>query len=90
MNITFKHEEIVQAIVNYTQSRGIDLKKSLIEVNLTAGRGGNGYTAQVEILDNNVASLEDANNATVTSIVQEESDTIDESMTDDTKSVFEN
>jgi len=60
MNIQFNHDEIVQAIVNYTAARGFSLAKSTVNVNLTAGRGSNGYSAHVEVLAEGVNSLEEA------------------------------
>lgn len=47
MIIQFDHNEIVQAITEYTRTRTNNADCSNVEVNLTAGRGTNGFTASV-------------------------------------------
>ena len=49
MDITLKHDEIVLALTEYVGGQGIDLNNKSIEVNLVAGRSGNGYTATIAI-----------------------------------------
>jgi len=50
MNIQLSQPEIEKAIILYITNQGIDLDDKSIEVEMTAGRKGNGHTAQVTIL----------------------------------------
>jgi hypothetical protein len=98
MIINFDHIEITQAIVDYTKKRGIGLEKSTIEVVMTAGRGSNGYTAAVTVVEEGVQSMESVavNVAEVTTEAPEVPETEetaevveDEAPLDDGKSLFE-
>ncbi len=51
MDITLNHEEISVAITNYVGNQGINLENKETKVDLTAGRGGNGYSATIAITD---------------------------------------
>jgi len=52
MNITLNDDEIKDGLVAYIATQGIDLNQKHIEVSLTAGRGPNGYSADVMIVPN--------------------------------------
>lgn len=49
MDITLNHEEISEAITDYVGNQGINLDGKETEVDFTAGRGGNGYSATISI-----------------------------------------
>ncbi len=49
MNIQLTQAEIEKAIVAYIANEGIDLDNQEVSVEMTAGRKGNGHTAQVTI-----------------------------------------
>jgi len=42
--------EIEEALVAFIANQGIDLSGKAISVEMTAGRGGNGHTAQISIV----------------------------------------
>lgn len=52
MKITLNDTEIKKGLVDYIASQGINLDGSTVEVDLTAGRGPNGYSADVSIVPN--------------------------------------
>ncbi len=49
MKITLVHAEIEAALINYVATQGIDISDKDVTVDMTAGRGGNGYTAEISI-----------------------------------------
>lgn len=49
MRITLNQNEIEQALRNYVASQGIELRDKQVEVTLTAGRGANGFYAELNI-----------------------------------------
>jgi len=49
MKINLVEKEIHEALRQYIEGEGISLTGKNVEVNLTAGRGGTGHKAQVEI-----------------------------------------
>jgi len=66
MQIQLIQSEIEEALVAYIANQGIDLSDKTISVEMTAGRGGNGHTAQISIVKgegaSNVVSLSDSSN----------------------------
>jgi hypothetical protein len=97
MIINFDHREITQAIVDYTKKRGIGLENSKIEVNLTAGRGPNGYTASVDIIEDGIEPLVEVaeeivktTQQTVPEVIEEATkEAAKEDTSGDAKSLFE-
>ena len=51
MDITLKNAEINQALEEYVSNQGINLGGKHVEVTFTAGRGTNGNTAVVSIMN---------------------------------------
>ena len=49
MKINLDESEIQKALVEYINNQGIDLSQKTVSVTLTAGRGVNGHSAQIEI-----------------------------------------
>ena len=49
MQITLDHQEIEKAIIEYVEHQGITLTGQNTEVTMIAGRGTNGYSANVRI-----------------------------------------
>lgn len=49
MNITINANEINEAITSYVSELGIDTTGKNIEVHMVAGRGSNGFSANIEI-----------------------------------------
>ena len=49
MRITLNQAEIEQALRQYAVSQGIDIQGKQVEVSLTAGRGPNGFSAELNI-----------------------------------------
>ena len=49
MRITLNQNEIEQALRNYVAGQGIELRDKQVEVTLTAGRGANGFYAELSI-----------------------------------------
>lgn len=50
MQITINQDEIVEAIENYIGNQGIGMAGKRLDVSMVAGRGGNGFSANIEIL----------------------------------------
>ena len=50
MQITINQSEIKEAIVKYVGTQGISLIDKKIEITLTAGRGPNGMTADINLI----------------------------------------
>jgi len=55
MNVILNHKEITEAIIAYVDDQGISLKDKKTEVNLVAGRGPNGHTAEINITPETVS-----------------------------------
>lgn len=55
MNIQLNQAEICNAIKEYLANQGIDLQHKVIGVALTAGRGSNGHSANVNISESTSA-----------------------------------
>lgn len=51
MRITLNENEIKEALVRYVAGQGVDVSGRNVEVSMTAGRGANGYTADIDITD---------------------------------------
>ena len=51
MRITLNENEIKEALVQYVSGHGVDVTGRKVEVSLTAGRGVNGHTADIDILN---------------------------------------
>lgn len=49
MRITLNQSEIEQALRQFVSSQGIDIQGKQVEVSLTAGRGINGFSAELTI-----------------------------------------
>lgn len=53
MQITIVEEQIVEAITDYITKQGLDLSNMLVEVELRATRGAEGYTATITLQPKN-------------------------------------
>lgn len=53
MKMHIEEHELIQAVLNYVEYRGIPLSGQQCEVKLVAGRGTNGHYADVIIIDPN-------------------------------------
>ena len=51
MQITLNHDEIIDAVTQYIADQGIKIKDKKTEVTMIAGRGTNGYSATVDIVE---------------------------------------
>ena len=51
MNITLNNAEIETALVEHIATKGLSVIGKSVQVHLTAGRGPNGHSASIEILD---------------------------------------
>ena len=56
MKINLIQDEIEEALVAFIANQGIDLRDKTISVELTAGRKGNGHTAQISLVKDGEAS----------------------------------
>lgn len=50
MKIELQNDEIEEALVAYVAGQGIDIADKEISVDMTAGRGPNGYTASITLI----------------------------------------
>lgn len=57
MKVTLNDREIKEALSQYVGELGIDLNGKAVEVDLSAGRGPNGYSATIEITKAAVATV---------------------------------
>ena len=64
MNITLNNAEIETALVEHIATKGLSVTGKSIQVHLTAGRGPNGHSASIEILD----AVDAPTTATVTAV----------------------
>jgi len=53
MNINLDAEDIKEALTNYVSVLGFDMSNKQVTVNMVAGRQGNGYRAELEIVKGN-------------------------------------
>jgi len=92
MKLTFDSSEIEQALISYVSSQGIDLSDKNVSVSMTAGRGPNGHTAEL-----NITHKKESNLSAIPPPVSIDSKEADTSMLDevieeyepsDTESVF--
>jgi len=60
MKITLSETDLKDAIQKYISRMGVDLSDKRVEVTMTAGRGTNGHTANLEILPLDLISNDDA------------------------------
>lgn len=51
MNITLNNIEIEEALIAHISAKGLSLEGKTIEVHLTVGRGVNGHSASIAIMD---------------------------------------
>ena len=51
MKVMLNDSEIKKALVNYVVSQGIDISGKEVVVDMTAGRGENGFSANIDIVD---------------------------------------
>jgi len=82
VNISLNNEEIESALRQFVKSLGIDLTNKEIDITMVAGRGGNGYKAEISI-----ESKLDIPKASKT-IVEEEKEEIVEEVSSPQKSLF--
>lgn len=59
MDITLTHEEINLAVEDYLGTVGIDTSANIVDVNLIAGRGGNGNRAEVTVTRKDMLKKQD-------------------------------
>lgn len=58
MDISLNNDEIQEAIVNYINTKGISTSGKDVEINIVAGRKGNGLKAEVAITEKAVEASE--------------------------------
>lgn len=63
MRITLNENEIKEALVRYVAGQGVDISGRNVEVSMTAGRGANGYTADIDITDATYQAIENISEA---------------------------
>ena len=49
MKLTFNSQEIEQALIEFVANQGISLADKQVEVHMVAGRGSNGFSAELDI-----------------------------------------
>lgn len=49
MRITVNQDNIEEALVEWISGQGLDIEGKTIEISMTAGRGKNGYSAEISI-----------------------------------------
>lgn len=59
MKIILEQEYLEEAIRNLLQAKGLDLVGKTTTIDFTAGRGPNGASATVEIIDSNTNTVPD-------------------------------
>ena len=59
MEISLKHDEMIQAVKDYVEATGIPLANKEVVVDLKAGRGENGHSAHIQILPVTAQKSED-------------------------------
>lgn len=74
MNISLNNEEIEIAIINYIESQGISMECKIPVVNVIAGRGDNGFRAEVDIREE-IPSTAVIENSTPETAEEKEEDT---------------
>lgn len=52
LTITIDYEAIQEALVAYIANQGLDITNKEVNVQMTAGRGANGYSAAITIISN--------------------------------------
>lgn len=91
MNILLNQNEIEEALKEYVSNLGVDLNNKAIEVFLTAGRGDNGYKAEISITAksqmNPVLNIKEVVETVPEVKVQEEDTSVDSEPT--SKSLFD-
>ena len=83
MRIQLDQEELEEAIQAFITSQGIDLTNIIVDIDLTAGRGPNGFTAIVAL------SKKETETESVTSVVPKESLTTEAIVDEDTEIDFD-
>ena len=73
MELKLNQVEIEAALVEYISSQGIDTTEKTIEVTMTAGRKGNGFSADISIYQGNKKEA----GLPGETIMLEETDTVD-------------
>lgn len=58
MKVMLNDAEIKIALVNYVVGQGIDISGKDVNVDMTAGRGENGFSANIDIVDASLESVE--------------------------------
>jgi len=81
MKLTFDSHEIEQALISYVSSQGISLSNKEVSVRMVAGRGQNGYSAELDIITKtpDVSCTGCTNDPLIT---EEEAETIDDIVKD--------
>lgn len=62
MQIILKQRDIEQALHNYLKHMGINLANKTVTMDFTAGRGAAGISAEIDIEDADMATLQPATN----------------------------
>ena len=92
MKLTFDSSEIEQALISYVSTQGIDLADKNVTVSMTAGRGPNGHTAELDITTKKETNLSAIPTPVSTDSKEAHTPLLDEltedSEPDDTESVF--
>jgi len=78
MKLTIDDTEIKDAITAYVKNQGINTSGKVIDIDLTAGRNGNGHKAEISITAGLSASKELKSNAAVIDISAAASDDVEE------------
>ena len=92
MKLTFNSQEIEQALIDFVSNQGINLSDKEVSVNMTAGRGVNGYSAELNIVTKQHAGSKSDSKVIegemTVSILASDEETVSESEIKDTDSVF--
>jgi len=81
VNISLNNEEIESALRQFVKSLGIDLTNKEIDITMVAGRGGNGYKAEISIESKLIPK-------SFKTLVEEEKEEIVEEVSSPQKSLF--
>ena len=87
MKLTFNSQEIEQALIEFVANQGISLADKQVEVHMVAGRGQNGFSAELDITaKQNVTDIKSAIPASLALSVEEED--VDVEPMDETPVIF--
>jgi len=77
LTITIDSEAIQEALVAYIANQGLDITNKEVKVQMTAGRGANGYSAAITIISNTVSTNTSTDDEILTREVEYSKDSIE-------------